>query len=156
MIISIIDCWMKLLIHSQNSAAQPLKFRNGWISSSHTSLGIWLLMDKVAIWFDQVGPGGHDWIIFNVKMSSKGNWYSKSYEIWTWLSCDLCYCDSCGLFVHMSGLLHWHWSKFHWCNILTLPVPVTLSWMILVKSSCTKTKQDIKDMNCISWNVINP
>ena len=35
---------MKLLIHSQTSTVAPLKFENGWIISSHTFLGMWLLI----------------------------------------------------------------------------------------------------------------
>ena len=36
--------WDKLLIHSQTSMAQPLKFGNGKVISSHTFLGMWLLI----------------------------------------------------------------------------------------------------------------
>ena len=35
---------MKLLIHSQSSTIVPAKFRNGWVISSHTSLGIRILI----------------------------------------------------------------------------------------------------------------
>ena len=35
---------MKLLIHSLTSTVQPLKFRNGQVISSHTLLGVWLLI----------------------------------------------------------------------------------------------------------------
>ena len=35
---------MELLIHSQTSVVQPLKFGNGWVISSHTLLGMWLLI----------------------------------------------------------------------------------------------------------------
>ena len=41
---SIIKCEMKLLIHSQTSTVQPLKFGNGQVISSHTLLGMWLLI----------------------------------------------------------------------------------------------------------------
>ena len=37
-------CGMKLLIHSQTSTVQPLKFGNGWAISSHILLGMWLLI----------------------------------------------------------------------------------------------------------------
>ena len=36
-------CVMKLLIHSPNSTVQPLKFGNGYVISSYTYLGVWLL-----------------------------------------------------------------------------------------------------------------
>ena len=39
-----INCGMKLLIHSQTSTAQPLKFGNGWVISSHILLGMNLLI----------------------------------------------------------------------------------------------------------------
>ena len=39
----IIKCGGKLLIHSQTSTVQPLKFGNGLVISSHTLLGMWLL-----------------------------------------------------------------------------------------------------------------
>ena len=42
MITSIIKCGMKLLIHSQNSTVQQLKFGNGSVISSHTLLSMWL------------------------------------------------------------------------------------------------------------------
>ena len=35
---------MILLIHFQTSTAQPSKLVNGWIISSHTLLGIWVLI----------------------------------------------------------------------------------------------------------------
>ena len=35
---------MKLLIHSQTSTVAPLKFGNGKVISSHTSLDMWLLI----------------------------------------------------------------------------------------------------------------
>ena len=35
---------MRLLVHSQTSLAQPLKFGNGWVTSSHTLLDMWLLI----------------------------------------------------------------------------------------------------------------
>ena len=38
--VSIIKCGIKLLIHSYTSMVQPLKFRNGWVISSHTFLGM--------------------------------------------------------------------------------------------------------------------
>ena len=44
LIISIIKCGMKLLIQSQTSTVQPLKFGNGWVILSYTLLGIYLSM----------------------------------------------------------------------------------------------------------------
>ena len=35
---------MKLLIHSQTSKVQPLKFGSGWVFSSHTLQGVWLFI----------------------------------------------------------------------------------------------------------------
>ena len=35
---------IKLLIHSQTSTMQPLKFGNEWIISSHTVLGVWFII----------------------------------------------------------------------------------------------------------------
>ena len=35
---------MKLLIHSQTSMVQPLRFGNGYVISSHMLLGMWLLI----------------------------------------------------------------------------------------------------------------
>ena len=43
-ITSIIKCGIKLLIHSQTSTVQPLKFGNGKVISSHTLLCMWLLI----------------------------------------------------------------------------------------------------------------
>ena len=40
----IINCWIKLLIHSKTSTVQPLKFGNGQVISSHTLLFRWLLI----------------------------------------------------------------------------------------------------------------
>ena len=37
-------CGIKLLIHSKNSMVQPLKFRNGFVISSHAFLGMELLI----------------------------------------------------------------------------------------------------------------
>ena len=39
---AIVKCGEKLVIHSQTSTVQPLKFGNGWTISSHTLLGTWL------------------------------------------------------------------------------------------------------------------
>ena len=36
--------WVKLLIHSQTSMVQPLKFGNGFIISFHTLLSMWLFV----------------------------------------------------------------------------------------------------------------
>ena len=36
-------CVMKLLLHSQTSTVQPLKFGNGEVVPSHTLLDMWLL-----------------------------------------------------------------------------------------------------------------
>ena len=44
LITSIIKCEMKLLINSQTSTVQPLKFGNGYVISSHTLLGMWWLL----------------------------------------------------------------------------------------------------------------
>ena len=44
---SIIKCGVELLIHSVTWTAAPLKFRNGSVISSHTSLGIWLFMHQL-------------------------------------------------------------------------------------------------------------
>ena len=41
---SIIECGMKLLIHSQTSTVKPLKFGNGYVISSHILLGMWLII----------------------------------------------------------------------------------------------------------------
>ena len=38
---------MKLLIDSQTSTVQPLKFGNWWVMSSHTLPGMWLLIHAV-------------------------------------------------------------------------------------------------------------
>ena len=38
---------MKLLIHSQPSTVQPLKFGSGYVISSHTLLGMWFLIHDV-------------------------------------------------------------------------------------------------------------
>ena len=35
---------MKSLIYSQTSEVQPLKFENGWVISSDTLQGMWLLI----------------------------------------------------------------------------------------------------------------
>ena len=41
---------MKLFIHSQASTVQPLKFRNEWIISSHSLLGMWLFIhDRIKV-----------------------------------------------------------------------------------------------------------
>ena len=40
-----IKCGMKLPIYSQTSTVEPTKFVNGWIISSHTLLGMRLLLD---------------------------------------------------------------------------------------------------------------
>ena len=45
MITFIIKCGMQLLIYSQASAVQPLKFVNGWLITSHIVLGMWFLID---------------------------------------------------------------------------------------------------------------
>ena len=37
-------CMMELLIHSQTSTAEPLKFGNGYVISSHTLQGLWLII----------------------------------------------------------------------------------------------------------------
>ena len=37
-------CGLKLLIHSETSTVQPLKFGNGSVISSNTLPGIWLLI----------------------------------------------------------------------------------------------------------------
>ena len=39
-----VKCWMKLFIISQILTVQQLKFDNGQVISSHTMLGIWLLI----------------------------------------------------------------------------------------------------------------
>ena len=38
-------CGMKILIHSQTSTVQLLKFWNGYLISSHNLLDMWLLID---------------------------------------------------------------------------------------------------------------
>ena len=43
-ITSAIKCRMKLLIHSQTSTVQPLKFGNVYVISSNTLLAMWLLI----------------------------------------------------------------------------------------------------------------
>ena len=43
-ITSIMKCGMKFLIHSQTSMAEPLKFGNGLMISSHSFLGLRLLI----------------------------------------------------------------------------------------------------------------
>ena len=40
-------CGMKLLIYSQSSTVQPLKYVNGYVISSHTFLGMWILLYAV-------------------------------------------------------------------------------------------------------------
>ena len=39
-----IKCGMKLYIRSQTSVMQPFEFRNEYVISSHTVLGMWLLI----------------------------------------------------------------------------------------------------------------
>ena len=41
---TIIKHGTKLLIHYQTSTAAPMKFGKGWVISSHTLLGMWLLL----------------------------------------------------------------------------------------------------------------
>ena len=40
-------CGMKLIIHSQISTVQPLKFMDWCVSKSHTSLGMWLIIIQI-------------------------------------------------------------------------------------------------------------
>ena len=50
---------MQLLIHSQTSAAEPLKFGNGYLISAHTLLSMWLLIHagiKVILFVVKRGP----------------------------------------------------------------------------------------------------
>ena len=42
--ISIIKFGMKSIIHSQTSRVHPLESGNGWLISTHTLLGMWLLI----------------------------------------------------------------------------------------------------------------
>ena len=44
MIIIVIKCGMKLLIHSQTSTVQPLKFVNGYVIASQSLLGMCLII----------------------------------------------------------------------------------------------------------------
>ena len=44
LIASIIKCGMELLIHSQASTVQLLKFENGYVILYHAFLGMWLLI----------------------------------------------------------------------------------------------------------------
>ena len=37
-------CGMSVLIHSQTSTVAPLKFGYGYVISTHTLLGMWLLI----------------------------------------------------------------------------------------------------------------
>ena len=43
--------WDEIIIHCQTSTGQPLKFVNGWIISSHTLLGMWLLIHPQTVFF---------------------------------------------------------------------------------------------------------
>ena len=51
---------MKLLSNSQASAVpfKPFKFVNGQVISTHTFLGMWLLIDAGLILDDVIAPGG--------------------------------------------------------------------------------------------------
>ena len=48
---------MKLLSNSQASTV-PFKFVNGQVISTHTFLGMWLLIDAGLILDDVIAPGG--------------------------------------------------------------------------------------------------
>ena len=44
MITSRTECGVELLIHSQTSTVQPLKYGDGYVILSHNILGIWLII----------------------------------------------------------------------------------------------------------------
>ena len=44
-VIRSIMCGMKLIIYSETATVAPLKFGNGIVISTHTLLGMWLLID---------------------------------------------------------------------------------------------------------------
>ena len=51
-------CEVKLLIHSQASTVKPLKFANGYVNTTHTLIGLWLLI-HTAITVNRFGTWRH-------------------------------------------------------------------------------------------------
>ena len=63
----------ELLIHSQTSTVQPLKFGNGYIISCHTLQGIWLITHATP-WYNPVDSSWFGYNVQNVQNTVNKNW----------------------------------------------------------------------------------